>query len=165
MARGHESAGILLYRHNGRGLEVLLVHPGGPWWTRKDAGAWTIPKGEIDPGETPLVAARRELAEETGVVAEPPFIELTPVRQKAGKRVHAFAARGDCDAAAVTSNSFILEWPPRSGRMQQFPEVDRAAWFTLDEARVKANPAHCAFFDELAARLAANDEPAARKRG
>jgi predicted NUDIX family NTP pyrophosphohydrolase len=165
MAKMRESAGVLLYRFGERGLELLLVHPGGPYWTRKDLGAWTIPKGEIDEGETPLAAARRELLEETGLVAEPPFIELTPVRQKAGKRVHAFAARGDCDPATVTSNRFVLEWPPRSGRMQEFPEVDRAAWFTPEEARVKANPAHCAFFDELASHLAAEAEPAAGKHG
>jgi predicted NUDIX family NTP pyrophosphohydrolase len=153
MAKGAESAGILLHRRTPSGLEVLLVHPGGPYWAKKDAGAWTIPKGEIDPGEEPLDAARRELAEETGLVAVGPFVMLQPVRQKAGKRVTAFACAGDCDAAGIRSNVFSLEWPPRSGRMQEFPEVDRAQWFSIPEARAKINPAQAAFLDELESRL------------
>jgi predicted NUDIX family NTP pyrophosphohydrolase len=148
-----QSAGILLYRCGGASLEVLLVHPGGPYWRAKDAGAWTIPKGLIDPGEEPLVAAVRELREETGIVAEGPFIPLSPVRQKAGKVITAFACEGDCDAAAIVSNSFSMEWPPRSGRMQEFPEVDRAQWFGIDAAREKMNPAQAALLDEFTARL------------
>lgn len=148
-----ESAGILLYRRTDAGLEVLLVHPGGPYWRAKDEGAWTIPKGEIADGEEPLAAARRELAEETGVLAAGPFMALQPVRQKAGKLVSAFACEGACDAAAIVSNTFSMEWPPRSGRMQDFPEVDRAEWFDLHRARAKINPAQVAFLEELASRL------------
>jgi predicted NUDIX family NTP pyrophosphohydrolase len=129
---------------------VLLVHPGGPYWRGKDVGAWTIPKGEINPGEEPLDAARRELTEETGVVAQAPFTELTPRRQKAGKTVHAWAAVGDCDADAIECNEFEMEWPPHSGKMARFPEVDRAQWFTLDAARAKINAAQAGFLDELA---------------
>src|SRR5512140_1817002 len=128
-----ESAGILLHRGSGDRLEVLLVHPGGPYWAAKDAGAWTIPKGQIEPGEDALAAALRELAEETGIVVDGPFVALTPIRQKAGKRVTAFACAGDCDAACIRSNAFSMEWPPRSGRMQEFPEVDRAQWFSIGE--------------------------------
>ena len=127
------------------------MHPGGPFWKNKDAGAWSIPKGEIDPGEEPLEAARRELTEETGVVAQGPFVALTPRRQKAGKTVHAWAAEGDCDAAAIRSNEMEIEWPPRSGRLARFPEVDRAQWFGLDEARIRINAAQAGFLDELSA--------------
>ena len=148
-----ESAGILLYRRAGASLEVLLVHPGGPYWRAKDAGAWTIPKGVIDPGEQALDAAVRELREETGVVVDGPFIALGAVRQKAGKVVTAFACEGDCDPAAIVSNTFPMEWPPRSGRMQEFPEVDRAGWFTLEAAREKINAAQVALLEGLRARL------------
>jgi predicted NUDIX family NTP pyrophosphohydrolase len=153
MARGTESAGVLLWRRTLAGLEVLLVHPGGPWWRGKDAGAWTLPKGEIDEGEDALAAAMRELREETGVAASGPFIPLGTIRQKAGKRVTAFACEGDCDAAAIVSNRFSIEWPPRSGRQQEFPEVDRAQWFCLDEARAKINEAQVALLDELQTRV------------
>lgn len=148
-----ESAGIVLYRRGAAGLEVLLVHPGGPYWASKDEGAWTIPKGEIDPGEAALDAAKRELSEETGVVVDGPFMALDPIRQKAGKRVTAFACEGDCDAAAIRSIRFSMEWPPRSGQMREFPEVDRAAWFCLADARRKINPAQFALLEELAARV------------
>ena len=120
------SAGLLLYRFRDGNLEVFLVHPGGPFWAKKDLGVWSIPKGEIDEGEEPLGAARREFEEETGFSPEGTFRELTPVRQRSGKIVHAWAVEGDCDPTALRSNTFTLEWPPRSGRMQEIPEVDRA---------------------------------------
>lgn len=148
----YKSAGIFLYRrrHDGE-IEALLVHPGGPLWARRDAGAWSIPKGEIDPGEDELAAARREFAEELG--SPPPAGEpadLGEVRLKSGKRVRAWALEGDLDAAAIVSNTFEMQWPPRSGRTAAFPEVDRAAWFELAVAREKLNPAQAAFVDRLA---------------
>src|SRR5919199_6011819 len=136
------SAGILLFRRRPDGPEVLLVHPGGPYWARKDVGAWSIPKGEHADGEDALACARREFEEETGLA--PPagaLVELGEVRQRSGKRVSAWALEGDLDPAAVRSNTFTVEWPPRSGRMQQFPEVDRAGWFAAGEARRRLNPA------------------------
>jgi predicted NUDIX family NTP pyrophosphohydrolase len=143
------SAGLLLYRRRD-GLEVFLVHPGGPFWAGKDAHAWSIPKGEIAEGEDPLQAARREFAEETGLAIDGRFVVLTPRRQPGGKIVHAWAVEADCDPAAVRSNSFTLEWPPRSGRMQEFPEIDRAAWFPLAVAREKSHKGQVALLDELA---------------
>lgn len=148
------SAGVLLYRWRDAELEVLLVHPGGPFFVGKDAGAWSIPKGEYEAGEDPLTAALREFNEEIGCgpgSAEPRA--LGQVKQASGKIVSAWAIHGDCDADAIRSNSFSLEWPPRSGKMRQFPEVDRAAWFALDAARGKMNPAQCAFLDRLADML------------
>jgi predicted NUDIX family NTP pyrophosphohydrolase len=149
-----KSAGLLLYRLRDGSPEVLLVHPGGPFWARKDAGAWSIPKGEHDDDEEPLAAARRELAEELGTA--PPLgdtVDLGEVRQRGGKVVHAWAAEADFDPATLRSNTFEMEWPPRSGRMQEFPEVDRAEWFDPDEARVKINPAQAVFVDRLLERL------------
>jgi predicted NUDIX family NTP pyrophosphohydrolase len=140
-----------MYRRRAGTLEVFLVHPGGPFWARKDAGAWSIPKGEIDPTEEPLAAARREFAEETGLAAEGAFRPLAPVTQAGGKIVQAWAVEGDLDPSALQSNTFSIEWPPRSGRQKTFPEVDRAAWFSLDVAREKINPAQAALLDELAA--------------
>ncbi len=130
-------------------LEVFLVHPGGPFWARKDLGAWSIPKGEIEPGRDELAEARRELREETGVEVEGKFRPLKPVKQAGGKSVHAWAIEADCDADRIVSNTFSLEWPPRSGKQQSFPEVDRAAWFDLPAARQKINPAQAALLDEL----------------
>jgi len=153
MGRAKQSAGILLYRRGAGALEVLLVHPGGPFWKNRDAGAWSIPKGEFDENEEALAAARRELTEETGVVAEGPFVALTPLRQRAGKLVYAWAAEGDCDASAIRSNLFSMEWPPRSGRTAEFPEVDRAAWFTLPQARAKLLEAQLPFLDELQQKM------------
>jgi predicted NUDIX family NTP pyrophosphohydrolase len=148
------SAGILLYRDAGGGLEVLLVHPGGPFWARKDAGAWSIPKGEYDPAESPLAAARREFAEELGSAApDGDPLDLGEITQKAGKRIRAFALAGDLEAAAIVSNTFEIEWPPRSGRRQAFPEVDRAQWFELAEARERINSAQGALLDRLAEAL------------
>jgi len=124
------SAGILLYRGSAKSLEVLLVHPGGPFWAKKDEGAWSIPKGLVDEGEDVEAAARREFEEETGVRVSAPLVELGAFRQPSGKIVVAFAAKGDCDAAAIRSNEFEMEWPPKSGKMGRFPEVDRAGWFS-----------------------------------
>jgi len=150
-----ESAGILLYRKTPQGrLEVLLVHPGGPFWAGRDAGAWSIPKGEPAAGEEPLKAALREFSEETGArPPEGPYLPLAPIRLKSGKVVQAWAAQGDFDPAALRSNTFRLEWPPRSGRFQDFPEVGRAAWFALPRAKEKANPAYGPMLDELAALM------------
>jgi predicted NUDIX family NTP pyrophosphohydrolase len=143
------SAGILLYRIRDGVPEVLLVHPGGPFFVKKDAGAWGIPKGLIDEGEDPLAAARREFEEETGFKAEGAVLPLAPVQQKGGKIVHAWAMEGDCDPEKIQSNTFMLEWPPRSGRQQEFPEVDRAGWFSVGEAKQWINPAQAGFLDEL----------------
>jgi predicted NUDIX family NTP pyrophosphohydrolase len=144
------SAGILLHRRAGDALEVLLVHPGGPFWAKKDAGAWSIPKGEHDEDEDALAAALREFQEETGTALPPGALtDLGAVKQRAGKVVQAWGAEGDLDADRVSSNTFTLEWPPRSGRMREFPEVDRAAWFGIAEARERINPAQAAFLDRL----------------
>jgi predicted NUDIX family NTP pyrophosphohydrolase len=131
------SAGILMYRVTGSALEVLLVHPGGPFWRNKDDGAWSIPKGEIEPGEKPEDVARREFFEELGCRLAGPLQPLGEIRQRGGKRVHAFAIKRDLDPETIKSNTFEMEWPPRSGRRQTFPEIDRAGWFALPEARVK----------------------------
>ena len=128
---------------------MLLVHPGGPFWSRKDAGAWSIPKGEHGDDEEPEACARREFEEELGVPVDGELVDLGTVRQKSGKEVRAFLGSGDLDVAAVVSNTFTMEWPPRSGRMQEFPEVDRAAWFEVETAREKINPAQAAFLDRL----------------
>jgi predicted NUDIX family NTP pyrophosphohydrolase len=148
------SAGVLLYRHRQGALEVLLVHPGGPFWQRRDDGAWSIPKGEFGDGEDAEVAARRELLEETGFAFAGALAALSPVRQGGGKTVHPFAGEADFDAAAIRSNTFTIEWPPRSGAMRSFPEVDRAAWFDLATAARKILAAQRPILAELAARLA-----------
>jgi len=148
------SAGILLYRVAGGAPEVLLVHPGGPYWARKDAGAWSIPKGEHEDGEDPQSCALREFEEETGVKLPPgELAELGSVKQKSGKVVTAWAAEGDLDADAVTSNTFTMEWPPRSGTTAEFPEIDRAGWFEIETAREKLVPAQTEFLDRLLERL------------
>lgn len=148
-----QSAGLLLYRDSRGAIEVLLVHPGGPFWARKDAGAWSIPKGEFDADEEPLAAARREFEEETGQVVTGEFIALQPVRQRSGKIVHAWAVRADFDPARLRSNTFTMEWPPKSGQSREFPEVDRAAWFPLGEARAKIQPGQRPLLDQLEAML------------
>jgi predicted NUDIX family NTP pyrophosphohydrolase len=132
-----KSAGLLVYRDRGGVLEVLLVHPGGPYWAKQDDGAWSIPKGELEGSEDPLAAARREFEEETGTVPDGEFSPLEPAPQPGGKVVHAWAVRGDFDPATLRSGTFTMEWPPRSGRQRAFPEVDRAAWFSMGEARRK----------------------------
>lgn len=149
------SAGILLYRRAPHGaLEVLLVHPGGPFWARKDEGAWSIPKGGYEPGEEALAAARREFEEELGTAAPNASpLDLGEVRQRAGKVVQAFALEGDLDAASITSNTCLIEWPPRSGRQLEIPEVDRAEWFGVEEARDKINPAQAELLDRLGDRV------------
>ena len=147
--RSGVSAGILLFRRRQSGLEVLLAHPGGPFWRGRDAGAWTIPKGLVAPDEALLDAARRELREETGLEPDGPFLPLGSVRQKAGKTVHAWACEGDADPATVTSNTTTIEWPRGSGRRITYPEVDRCGWFALEVARQKLNPAQ----SELLGRL------------
>lgn len=149
------SAGILLFRHAGKAVEVLLVHPGGPYWAKKDLGAWSIPKGLVEEGEEPLGCALRELEEELGSRISLPaegLIGLGSVRQKAGKVVHCWAAEGDFDPATLRSNTFSMEWPPRSGREREFPEVDRAEWFGLEEARRKIIAAQGDFLDRLKVR-------------
>lgn len=148
------SAGILLHRHSGASLEVLLVHPGGPFWAKKDEGAWSVPKGEVGEGEEPRACALRELEEELGSslgLSEERLIELGSVQQKGGKLVLCWAAEADFDPAELRSNSFEMEWPPRSGRRHEFPEVDRAEWFAPDAARAKINPAQVELLDRLLA--------------
>jgi predicted NUDIX family NTP pyrophosphohydrolase len=134
-------------------LEVFLVHPGGPFWAKKDLGAWSLPKGEFTLGEDAQAAARREFQEETGFPAAGEFIPLTPLKQPSGKLIQAWAFEGDCDPGAVQSNTFTLEWPPRSGHTKDFPEIDRAGWFPLEEAKVKIIPGQVGFLEELEAIL------------
>jgi len=147
------SSGLLLFRTRNRVLEFLLVHPGGPFWKNKDAGSWTIPKGEITEGEEPLNAAIREFQEELGFAPTGPFTELPTIKQKGGKLVHAWAFEGDCDPTQIKSNTFSMEWPPRSGRQCEFPEVDRAEFFNLENAKTKINSAQIPLLEELQRRL------------
>jgi len=147
------SAGILLYRLRGQATEVLLIRPGGPFWRNKDDGAWMIPKGAVEPGETPAQAAMREFEEETGTrLASMPF-PLRRIRQAGGKHVEAFAAEGDLDASAVVSNDFEVEWPPRSGHFQRYPEVAEARWMTIAQARAKMLPSQLPLLDALEDKL------------
>ena len=144
-----QSAGILLYRFNDQLPEILLAHPGGPFWKNKDGGAWSIVKGEFTGEEKPLVAAIREFKEETGIEVKGDFLTLSPIKQKNGKTVFAFALEKDIDPTSIVCNTFELEWPPHSGKKQQFPEIDRVAWFSVPEAKEKINPAQAALIDEL----------------
>jgi predicted NUDIX family NTP pyrophosphohydrolase len=168
-----QSAGILLYRQTPQApsqfpasppqtptLEVFLVHPGGPFWKNKDAGSWTIPKGEFDNDEPALDAAIREFREETGFPLKGHFQSLSPIRQKGGKRVFAWALAGDLDATAIVSNTFEIEWPPHSGKQQSFPEVDRGGWFPIAEAKKIINPAQAAFLEELEETIPKIEKPA-----
>jgi predicted NUDIX family NTP pyrophosphohydrolase len=143
------SAGLLMYRRRQGGLEVFLIHPGGPFWSKKDTGSWSIPKGEYTPTEDPLDVARREFQEETSFKASGEFIPLTPRKQPSGKIITVWAFEGDCNAWAIKSNTFLTEWPPRSGRQQEFPEVDRADWFSISVAKEKIIKGQSGFLDEL----------------
>jgi predicted NUDIX family NTP pyrophosphohydrolase len=153
-----QSAGFLMYRRCDGAVEVFLVHPGGPFWAKKDLGSWSIPKGEYDPGESPLEVAKREFEEETGFPAIGKFRPLASLKQPSGKVVHAWTFEGDCDATAIKSNTFSMEWPPRSGKQQEFPEVDRAEWFKIEIARDKILKGQVGFLEELQKTL--GSEPA-----
>lgn len=144
-----KSAGLLYYRFRHGRPEVFLIHPGGPFWASKDSGAWSIPKGEFDDHEDPFEAARREFREETGFEPAGHFVPLTPVKQKSGKWIHAWAGEGEFDENQIISNTFEMIWPPRSGILQPFPEADKAAWFSIAEAKTKLNPGQIPFLDEL----------------
>ena len=146
-----QSAGVLLYRRNDQGLEVFLVHPGGPFWAKKDEHAWSIPKGEFGDDESQLQAAEREFEEETGVSIDGTLVALEPVKSSGGKIIHAWLCEGDCDPAQLKSNLFSMEWPPRSGRQQEFPEVDRAEWYTVAEARTKLHKGQVPLLHQLVA--------------
>src|SRR3569833_289314 len=148
-----QTAGILVYRRRKGVIEVFLAHPGGPFWAKKDLAAWSIPKGEFVDPETPLDAARREFAEEIGQSVAGEFIALTPVRPKGGKTIYAFAVEAEVDADKVESNLFEMEWPPHSGKMQSFPEVDRGAWFGIDDARTRLHKGQLPILEELVAKL------------
>ena len=148
-----QSAGLLVYRHAGVGVEFLLAHPGGPFWKNRDEGAWSIPKGLIGEGEDTLAAARREFEEEVGQAAEGDFQPLAPLRQRGGKTVHAFLVEADLDTSAFRSNLFEMEWPPRSGRRQCFPEIDRVGWFSPDAALIKILPGQTGFIRQAMERL------------
>lgn len=144
-----KSAGILLYRKDAGGQEYFLVHPGGPFWKHKDNGAWSIPKGEFEDGEDPLKAALREFEEETGIKIKGQFSALKPVKQKSGKTIYAWGHEGDLDPSVLRSNTFLFEWPPKSGKFIDIPEVDKGAWFSLDVAKEKINPGQVAILEEL----------------
>ena len=143
-----QSAGILAYRWNNHAIEFFLVHPGGPFWAKKDIGAWSIPKGEFDPGEDPLTAAQREFTEETGQTIKGNFKPLSPVKQKAGKIIHAWLVEGEVDISSIVSNTFEMEWPPKSGRRQAFPEIDKGGWFDAATAKNKINEQQAALITE-----------------
>lgn len=148
-AMSQTSAGLLMYRNSGGILEVFLVHPGGPFWARKDEGAWSIPKGLIDEGEEKLEAAKREFLEETSISPAEPFVFLGEIRQKSGKRIYAWAFECNCDLPRINSNTFSLEWPPNSGRMREFPEIDKGEFFSVSAARRKINQGQADFLDRL----------------
>ncbi|MCW3084502.1 MAG: hypothetical protein JWP12_1868 [Bacteroidetes bacterium] len=149
-----QSAGILLYKHTASGVEVLLVHPGGPFFAKKDTGAWSVPKGEFEENEVPFAAAKREFKEETGMDVNGDFFELTPVKLKSGKKVFVWALKGDLDPAQVVSNTFEMEWPPKSGSKKSFPEIDKAAWFSIAEAKEKINTGQLGILEQLEKMLA-----------
>jgi len=144
-----QSAGILLYRNTGPETEFFLVHPGGPFFSKKNEGWWTIPKGELLPDESPLECAVREFEEETGHKPQPPFTELEPITQKGGKKVLCFAAAGNLNADTIVSNTFTIEWPPKSGKMKDFPEIDKAGWFAMTEAKILINERQVSFLEQI----------------
>ena len=146
---GRQSAGLVMYRYRNSILEVFLVHPGGPYWAKKDDGSWSIPKGEYSDEEDLLATAKREFKEETSYDAEGEFMSLTPIKQPGGKLISAWALEGDCDASSIKSNTFQMEWPPKSGSKAEFPEVDRAEWFPITVAKKKLLRGHVGFIDEL----------------
>jgi predicted NUDIX family NTP pyrophosphohydrolase len=148
-----KSAGILLYRLKNKFLEVFLVHPGGPFWAKKDIGSWSIPKGEFTEDEIPLDAAKREFREELGIDCTGEFIPLTPIKQKSGKIVYAWASEGDIDPNQIKSNTFEMEWPPKSGKKQEFPEIDKGEWFNVSDAKKKIIPSQSGLIDELISKL------------
>ena len=152
-----QSAGILLYRFRNEIPELLLVHPGGPFWAKKDTGVWSIPKGEIEENEDPFAAAKRETSEETGInqatLDASSFIELSPVKIKSGKIIFIWAVEGDFDTNEIKSNSFEMEWPPKSGQKKHFPEADKAGWFSIEEAKIKVNEGQVAILEELAGKI------------
>lgn len=148
-----KSAGILMYRHKDSELEIFLVHPGGPFWINKDLNAWSIPKGEFDDNEDAFATAKREFKEETGINISGKFIELNPIKQKSGKMIYAWAVKGDIDASAIKSNEFEIEWPPRSGKMKTFPEIDKAEWFSLSDAKKKIIAAQWQLIEELISKI------------
>jgi predicted NUDIX family NTP pyrophosphohydrolase len=150
------SAGILMFRKEGSTLQLFLVHPGGPFWRNKDAGAWSIPKGEYEEGEDPHEAAKREFREETGIEADGKFLPLGEIKQPSGKLITAWALEGDCSPSAVRSNLFSMEWPPKSGRQQEFPEIDRADWFSVSEAKKRIVKGQIGFIDRIVALTSAN---------
>lgn len=153
-----QSAGLLLYRQRGDAVEVFLAHPGGPFWKNRDEGVWTIPKGLIQPGEEPLAAACREFTEETGIAPTGPFLPLGSIKQKGGKTVEAWAFAGDADPDAVRCNTFQMEWPPRSGKYIDVPEIDRCGWFDPQTAKIKLNAAQAEFIDRLLVMLAGEQD-------
>ena len=151
------SAGVLLYRFVDKVLQVFLVHPGGPFWAKKDEGVWSIPKGEFDDNEDPLVAAKREFQEETSIFIEGEFLPLTPVRTRSGKLVYPFALEQDVDETKIESNTFLMEWPPKSGKQKAIPEVDKAAWFEIETSKKKINPGQLPVIEELVSLLHQNN--------
>lgn len=153
MTRQKKSAGILLYRFHNNSIELLLVHPGGPYWAKRDAGAWSIPKGEFDENEDPLDAAVREMEEETGAKVSGKFMELTPVKQKSGKLIYAWGIEGNFNPGEINSNSFEIEWPPKSGKKISFPEIDKAAWFKPDEAKKRIMEGQIPLIEEIVEKL------------
>jgi len=154
-----KSAGILLFRQVASYREVMLVHPGGPFWAKKDEGAWSIPKGEFEASEDPIEAARREFQEETGFALTGNYLPLSPLRQPGGKIIYAWAIEGDFDVSNLKSNTFSLEWPPKSGQHREFPEIDRASWFPLEEARRKILKGQEPFLSEIEEKLGPNLKP------